>query len=129
MGFNFQRKGKYNSTKETVDGITFDSRKEARRYRELRLLEKAGEISELRLQVPYELIPTQREPGTVGKRGAVHPGKIIEKSTVYIADFVYKVGGEEIVEDTKSDATRKKESYVIKRKLMLYLRGIRIKEV
>lgn len=105
------------------------SRKEARRKRELEILERCGEIRSLRFQVPYELIPAQREPPTIGKRGGIKPGKCIEKSCKYVADFVYeeRSGDDwiEIVEDSKGYRT---PDYKIKRKLMLFLKGIRIRE-
>ena len=125
----WKRVGKYNSRKMIVNGIPFDSRKEGRRYIELRMRELRGEITDLKLQVPFELFPEAREPDTVGPRGGVKHGKVIERKCEYIADFVYKENGVEIVEDTKSEATRKKESYIVKRKAMLYLKGIRIREV
>jgi len=68
---------KYRSKKTIIDGITFDSLKEARRYRELRLLEKAGAISDLRTQVRFVLIPAQREPDGIGKRGGKIKGKLM----------------------------------------------------
>ena len=118
---------KYGSRKATVDGITFDSRKEARRYCELKLLQRAGAIKELELQKTFELIPAQREPDTIGARGGVKKGKVIEKSVSYVADFVYTDAlGNTIVEDTKGFRTK---DYIIKRKLMLYVYGIKIKEV
>jgi hypothetical protein len=119
-------KSKYHAKKTVVDGIKFDSKKEAMRYRELKILEKAGVISDLRLQVPIELIPDQREPDTVGKRGGIIKGKLIERKVVYIADFVYVEDGKEIVEDAKGVRV---PEYVIKRKIALYLKGLRIKEV
>ena len=106
---------KYKNRKLMIDGEVFDSQKEARRYRELALLERTGQISDLKRQVRYELIPAQR----IG-------GKVVEKSCVYIADFVYTENGETVVEDTKGFRTR---DYIIKRKLMLYVHGIRIMEV
>lgn len=117
---------KYKNTKTIVDGIEFDSRKEAARYKELKLLEAAGEISNLEMQVKFVLIPTQREPDFVGVRGGIKKGKIIEKECSYLADFVYIRDGEVIVEDTKGIRTK---DYIIKRKLMLYLLGIRIQEI
>ena len=117
---------KYNSRKITRDGIQFDSVKECRRYTELRLLERVGAISELRRQVRFVLIPTQREPDTIGVRGGLIRGKVIERECAYIADFVYKQDGKTIVEDTKGFRTK---DYLIKRKLMLYVHKIRIKEV
>lgn len=119
---------KYYSKKVTRDGMTFDSVKEYKRYCELRLLEKAGAISNLQRQVEFELIPTQREPDTVGVRGGIKRGKVIEKAVKYVADFVYTEGGRMIVEDVKSPATKTRD-YIIKRKIMLWAKGITIREV
>ena len=118
---------KYRNKKVAVDGILFDSKKEARRYTELRLLEKAGKIRGLELQKVFELLPSQREPDTIGKNGGVHKGKVLERAVVYRADFAYFDADDNyIVEDTKGFKT---PEYVLKRKLMLYLHGIRIKEI
>ena len=106
---------KYGNRKTTLDGITFDSAREAKRYAELRLLERAGQIFNLQRQVPFVLIPKQ-----------VRDGKTIERPVVYKADFVYTENGQEIVEDTKGMKTKE---YVIKRKLMLWQYGIQIREV
>lgn len=106
---------KYGNRKTTLDGITFDSAREAKRYAELRLLERAGQIFNLQRQVPFVLIPKQ-----------VRDGKTIERPVVYKADFVYTENGQEIVEDTKGMRTKE---YVIKRKLMLWQYGIQIREV
>lgn len=124
-------KSKYRNRKVSVDGITFDSRKEAQRYRELKLLLLAGEIIGLQMQVPFELVPAQyEETGAVyskgPRKGQPKQGKCIEKSVVYIADFVYWQDGKRIVEDTKGVRTT---DYIIKRKLMLHKYGIRIREV
>jgi hypothetical protein len=118
---------KYGNKKTYANGQLFDSSHEAKRYRELCLLQSAGLISDLQTQVPYELIPTQREPDTVGKRGGIKQGKCIEKSCVYYADFVYKdANGNVVVEDAKGMKT---EAYKIKRKLMLWVHGIKVIEV
>lgn len=117
---------KYHNRKVTINGVTFDSKKEANRYQELKLMEKAGEISGLQLQVKYVLIPVQREPDTIGKHGGIKKGKLIERECTYIADFVYQKDGETVVEDAKGMRT---EVYNIKRKLMLWVHGIRIREV
>lgn len=109
------KKPKYGNRKVICDGITFDSTKEARRWSELLLLERAGAIQNLRRQVKYELIPSQRIAG-----------KVVERACTYIADFVYSENGVEVVEDTKGFKT---PEYVIKRKLMLWRHGIRIREV
>ena len=125
--WNHYKGNKYGADKVVVDGIRFDSKREARRYQELFLLLKAGEISDLRMQVKYQLIPAQREPDRIGPKGGRKPGKVIEKEVNYVADFVYKdKDGNEIVEDTKGFRTKE---YIIKRKLALYLLGIRIREV
>lgn len=118
---------KYGNRKIVVDGIVFDSAREAHRYSELLVLLKAGEISDLKRQVRIVLIPPQREPETIGPRGGIKPGKLIEHEVSYIADFVYKdKDGNQIWEDSKGFHTK---DYIIKRKLALYLLGIRIREV
>lgn len=121
----------YHIRTATSDGAIHDSRKEANRWCELTLLERAGKISNLQRQVPFELIPAQYESferyGKNGKR--LKDGKrCIEKSVVYIADFVYNEDGKKVVEDSKSAATKKKESYIIKRKLLLWVYGIKLRE-
>ena len=130
-----RRKGsKYNNTKVVIDGQTFASRKEANRYYELKLLKKNGEIKNLETQVKFVLIPAQREPDTKGARGGVKPGKIIERELSYIADYVYTdvSTGQMVVEDVKGYRATDAAAYrvfVIKRKLMLYMLGIKVKEV
>jgi hypothetical protein len=107
------KKSKYGNKKTVVDGIKFDSAKEAKRYGELKMLLKAGHIGLLQLQVVYRLEVD---------------GKLICK---YVADFEYiQVNtGETVVEDVKSAATRKLPVYRLKKKLMKELLGIEIKEV
>lgn len=117
---------KYGNKKIVRDGMTFDSLKEYRRFGELSLLLRAGAITDLERQVEFELIPCQREPDIIGVRGGVKKGKVIEKKCSYIADFVYKENGKTIVEDTKGFKTK---DYIIKRKLMLYIHSIRIREI
>lgn len=107
---------KYNSKKTVVDGQKFDSKKEANRYQELVLLEKAGVIKNLSRQVKFVLIPSQRDES----------GKLIERECSYKADFKYEEGIKTVVEDVKGFRTKE---YVIKRKLMLWRYGIRIREV
>lgn len=127
------KKSKYGAEKQTIvnsDGstITFDSKKEARRFVELRFLEQVGKIKDLERQKKYVLIPAQREPDTVGKRGGIIKGKLIEREVAYIADFVYFDNDlhQVVVEDTKGIRT---PEYIIKRKMLLYFYGIRITEV
>ena len=111
---------KYLNKKTTVGGETFDSKKEAQRWAELKLLERAGEICELKRQVPFVLLPTQRDEN----------GKLLEKEVKYYADFTYrdKRTYKLTVEDVKSPAT-KTEVYILKRKLLLYRHGLKINEV
>lgn len=115
---------KYRNQKVTEGDQTFDSQGEYYRWKELQMLEKAGEISNLRRQVRFELLPIQREPSTIGKRGAVIQGKVLEYPIYYRADFVYQEGSQTIVEDFKGMVTK---DFIIKRKLMLYKYGIRIR--
>lgn len=120
-----QGRNKYHAKKLTTPEGVFDSRKEYRRWRELQLLERAGEITGLRRQQPFPLIPAQREPDTTGPRGGVRRGKLIEREIFYVADFAYQQDGKTVVEDCKGVRT---PDYIIKRKLMLYIHGIRILE-
>ena len=104
----------HNKATKTFDGNVHDSRKEANRWSELLILEKAGVISDLKRQVKYELIPKQEG----------------ERAVYYVADFEYIESGKKVVEDVKGY----KEGlayrvFVIKRKLMLYIHGIKVKEI
>jgi hypothetical protein len=122
---------KYRNRKTVVNGITFDSKKEAKRYQELLLLERTGAIQSLERQKKYILIPAQREWSSEvyvkgKKKGQPKQGKLLERECSYIADFVYQENGQTIVEDTKGVRTK---DYRIKRKLMLYVYGIRIREI
>lgn len=123
-------KNKYQAKKTYANGMVFDSIKEADRYFSLYVLERAGKIKNLRRQVKFELLPTQYETfprysDKTGKR--LTDGKrAIEKGCTYIADFVYEENGKTIVEDAKGFKT---EAYKIKKKLMLYFHGIKIREV
>lgn len=121
---------KYGNKKVFIDGMVFDSKKEAARYKELSLLARAGEITDLKTQVSFALLPAHYETferyGKNGKR--LKDGvRCIERPVFYIADFVYKdKEGNTVVEDTKGMKTKE---YVLKRKMMLNLYGIRIQEL
>lgn len=121
------RRNKYHAYKCKVGDEVFNSRKELHRYEELCLLEKAGHIKNLRREVKYILIPAQRE--VIWKNGRPRNGKVIERECSYIADFVYEENGQTVVEDVKGGNATKTDKYIIKRKLMLYMHGIRIREV
>ena len=106
-----KKPSKYHAQPVVVDGLRFDSKREAARWRELVLLEKAGEITDLWRQVPYVLIP-KSDYG---------------RAIVYKADFVYKTkAGVEIVEDAKGVKT---DVYQLKKRLMAEVHGIIIQEV
>ena len=108
---------KYNSRKTVIDGITFDSKKEAKRYVELKKKQEEGEITDLRLQVPFELVPsfTIEIDGKKRKRRNIR----------YIADFTYYENGQKVVEDVKG---RKTDIYKLKKKLFEYKFKQTIKE-
>ena len=109
------RVSKYRSQKTEVNGIVFDSKKESKRYQQLMLMVRAGVITNLNRQVKYTLVPAQ-----------YIDGQCVERAVSYVSDFEYDENGKHIVEDTKGVRTKE---YIIKRKLMLYKYGIRIREI
>lgn len=110
-------KRKYGNRKVVLNGIRFDSLREAERYSQLKLLERAGQITGLELQPRFELIPKQR-------RDDGRP----ERASEYVADFRYTDArtGKQVIEDAKGMRTR---DYIVKRKLMLQVHGISVREV
>ena len=117
---------KYKAVKTIVDGEVFDSKREAKRYEALKALVEKGEISNLRRQVPFVLIPEQRLPDAIGPKGGIKKGALLERECKYIADFVYTLpDGGTVVEDCKGVRT---PEYIIKRKLLRYLLGIEVTE-
>ena len=112
---------KYRAEKVFCDGMEFDSKKELTRWKELEWKQRAGQITDLRRQVRYELLPKQtRADGTT------------ERAIFYVADFVYVENGQEIVEDVKGYRDPSSAAYAkftIKRKMMLYFHGITVREV
>lgn len=108
-------RAKYGNKKTEVDGIQFDSKKEAKRYSELKLLERSGQIDTLTLQPKFTLFPSQRRDD----------GKA-ERPCTYVADFMYRESGRLVVEDTKGMRTK---DYIIKRKAMLAIHGISVREL
>ena len=115
-----RRPSKYRNEKRVVDGHTFDSAKEMRRYLILKTMLRAGKIRDLQCQRSFELIPTQKNSHDE-----------TEVCVRYVADFAYvsNITGRIVVEDVKSDITKKLPAYIIKRKLMLHVHGITIEEV
>lgn len=107
---------KYHNQKTEIDGITFDSKKEAHTYMDLKMLKRAGEIKDFARQKSFELVPSQRMNG-----------KVIEKPVTYKADFVvYHNDGTTAVIDCKGMRT---PVYTVKRKLMLWIHKIKIQEI
>ena len=139
-GWKRKNNTKLNNKSIVIDGIEFQSTKEGNRYCELKLLQRAGKISDLELQKKYELIPAQYEIVETGEYYKVGERKgqpktkrvCIEQSVVYIADFVYRQNGQVVVEDVKGyrdPASATYAKFVLKRKMMLWIHGIRIKEI
>lgn len=112
----YLNKNKYHNKRIVVNGIEFDSKREAQRYATLMLLQRAGQITDLQRQVPFELIPKQTD----------EDGNLLERKCTYIADFVYYEDGRLVVEDAKGVKT---PEYRIKKKLMLLRHGVIVKEV
>ncbi len=102
---------KYKNVKTFVDGISFDSRKESARYADLKLMQKAGEISDLTLQPKFDIV--------------INGVKVCS----YVADFSYVENGVKIVEDVKSEVTRKLPAYRLKKKLMKAVHSIEVREI
>lgn len=108
---------KYRNTKTVVSGIAFDSKREAQRYVELAWMQHAGQISDLRRQVAFELVKGVKFAGTARARPAIR----------YFADFVYQERGQQVIEDVKSPATADLPAFKIKRHLMLALLGLEVR--
>ncbi|MDR8398257.1 DUF1064 domain-containing protein [Paraburkholderia sp. USG1] len=113
-----KKPAKYRNTKCEHEGIKFDSQRERSHWFHLIQQQAAGEISDLRLQVAFVLTERkQRDDGTW------------ERASKYVADFTYVRDGKLVVEDVKSEATRKNRAYIQKRKQMLDKHGITVKEI
>lgn len=112
-----QKRAKYQNKNTTVDGIEFDSKAEASRWCALRLLEKAGAISDLKRQVPFDLVPSVKLAGARAAKPAIK----------YVADFTYVERGALVVEDTKSAATAKLSDFRMKLHLMKHVHGIDVR--
>lgn len=117
----YQTKSRQTTKYGNVKTGGYDSKKEKRRSFELNMMQVKGLISDLKEQIRFTLIPSHFEQ-IDGKK------KCIEKSCVYVADFTYIENGHFVVEDVKSEITRKNPTYVIKRKLMLQVHNVKIRE-
>ena len=109
------QRSKYRNRKVYLDGIRFDSERERDRYAELKLMARAGEIEDLKLQPVFELVPAIKEAG-----------EVIQHPVRYRADFSYIKDGGLVVEDAKGVKTA---VYEVKKKLMRYFLGIVIEEI
>lgn len=110
------KKNLYGAQRVEIMGVTFDSKAEGKRFLQLKAMEQAGEIQSLEVQPEFELIPGQNVDGKK------------ERPVKYVADFRYTRAGQSIVEDVKSAPTKTRE-FIIKRKLMLLIHNIIVKEV
>lgn len=113
-----KKKPKYNNKRIEFQGMKFDSKKELKRYLELKDLEKRGLISDLELQIAFELAPSVKLQGEDRAKPALR----------YVADFVYMLNDVKIIEDVKSAITRKNDVYRIKKHLMKHIHNIDISE-
>ena len=108
---------KFKNHKVVINGITFDSKKEGKRYQDLKILQRAGQIHDLQMQVVFELVEAVVLDGR--KKPAMR----------YVADFTYMQSGLKIVEDVKSCATRRLPAYRQKKHLLKVVHGLDIQEV
>lgn len=131
--FSHPVRSKYGSKKEEVDGITFDSKKEANAYRKLKLMEEQGLIRDLKLQVPFELIPpvygTKTKITHLKTKDKVEEVSFVRQRAVrYVADFVFYDVEEDCMRVIDVKGFRTKE-YDLKKKMMLAFKGIEIEEI
>ena len=129
-GFKREKGKKYNNTKVEYDGIKFDSKKEMQRYIVLKAAEDSGVISNLELQVKYELIPAVREEYIEHlKTKDKVKTRTLQLPITYTCDFQYLKDGVLIVEDVKASPKKLPKEFVLKEKMMFALKGIKIKKV
>ena len=130
MGFKREKGKKYNNTKVEYNGIKFDSKKEMQRYIVLKDAENKGVISNLELQVKYELIPAVREEYIEHlKTKDKVKTRTLQLPITYTCDFQYLKDGVLIVEDVKASPKMLPKEFVLKEKMMFALKGIKIKRV
>ena len=124
------KRSKYGNRKVTIEGINFDSEREAKRYLILKEYQNKGDISDLKLQVVYELIPAIKELKTVAlKTKTIQKEVTIQQAITYRCDFTYIKDEKLIVEDVKISPKMLPPEYKLKKKLLRYVHGIDIREV
>ena len=124
------KRSKYGNRKVTIGGIKFDGEREAKRYLILKEYQNKGDISDLKLQVVYELIPAIKElKSVVLKTKTIQKEVTIQHPITYRCDFTYIHNGVLVVEDVKISPKMLPAEYKLKKKLMRYVHGITIKEV
>ena len=128
---SFRQKGrKYNNTKVEYDGLKFDSKREMQRYVVLKEAEAQGIITDLQRQVRFELIPAIKETYLEHlKTKDKEKTRTLQLAITYTCDFAYYKDGEYVVEDCKISKTLQPKEYVLKKKMMFALKGIKIKEI
>lgn len=129
-GFKREKGKKYNNTKVEYEGIKFDSKKEMQRYLVLKDAEDKGIISDLKLQVRFELIPAVKEEYLEHlKTKDKIKTRTLQLPITYTCDFQYIKDGETIIEDIKASPKMLPKEYTLKKKMMFALKGVKIKEV
>ena len=122
------KKSKYHNKKVEYDGISFDSKKEMKRYLILKKAQEEGIISDLMLQVKYELIPAVREK-YIKHLKTKDKEWTLQLPITYACDFQYTKNGETIVEDVKASPKMLPKDFILKEKMMFALKGIKIRRV
>ena len=124
------KRSKYGNRKVTIEGINFDSEREAKRYLILKDYQNKGDISDLKMQVVYELIPAIKELKTIVLKTKTRQKEVtIQQPITYRCDFTYIKDNVLVVEDVKISPKMLPTEYKLKKKLMRYIHGITIKEV
>lgn len=126
----YGKRPKYGNSKTSFGGVEYDSKRERDRHIYLMGQERQGVISDLKRQVTFHLLPAQYE--TVEKQLKTKTKQVsqcVERAVDYTADFTYMKDGKLVVEDVKASKSILAKEFVIKRKMMLYFHGIKIREV
>lgn len=125
-----QKGAKYNNTKVEFDGLKFDSKKEMLRYMALKDAENKGIISDLQTQVKYELIPavTEEYVEHLKTKDRIKT-RTVQLAITYKCDFTYIKDNQLVIEDVKASPKMLPKEYILKKKMLFALKGLRIKEI